>query len=336
MSAPLKLALVGAGGIGHAYAEASKHVEEVELAYVADVRPDGAKGLAEARGAEYVADPLSLADPERVGLALLCTPPSTHEELAVAFLEAGVPVMCEKPLATSRAAGQRILAAAAQSGTPLTMASKFRFVEDVIEARSMVRSGMIGDVLSAEVAFCAPVDMRSRWNSQPEISGGGVLMDNGTHGVDILRYVVGPLESVSAILSSSTPDLEVEDSALLLARLDGGVLGSVQVSWASDRLTQRYLAVMGTEGTLEVNWKGSRVRQRSSSADVPFGEGYDKFQALGGNLRNTARALQGTEEMRVSTLDAMASVLAIEAAYESSRAGAWVAVSSAAQERLAG
>jgi predicted dehydrogenase len=336
MTSPIPVALIGAGGIGHAYADACRVVDEVDLTVIADIRPDGGSDLAEAHGAEYIADALALADPRSVGLALLCTPPVTHEELAVGFLEAGVPVMCEKPLAVTREAGQRMLAAAAASGTPLTMASKFRFVPDIIQARSIVQSGALGDIVSAEVAFCSPVDMRDRWNSQPEVSGGGVLMDNGTHGMDILRYVLSPVEHVLATLTTSTPGMAVEDTAVVLARTAAGNVCSITVSWSTDRLTDRYLAVMGTAGSLEVGWRGSRLRLRSSSSDVPFGEGYTKVGALAGNLRNTARALLGVEELRVTTFDAMASVLAVEAAYESARTGSWTAVPSRGHERLAG
>ncbi|HSN10761.1 MAG TPA: Gfo/Idh/MocA family oxidoreductase [Propionibacteriaceae bacterium] len=336
MTGHVRMAIVGAGGIGHAYAEALRQVEEVELVAVADVRQDAGQRLAEAHGVRHVVDPLTFAHQDVLDLVLLCTPPSTHEPLAVAFLEAGVPVMCEKPLAPSRAAGQHIVAVAAATGTPLTMASKFRFATDVIEARAIIQSGMLGELISAEVAFAAPVDMSQRWNSDPAVSGGGVLIDNGTHAVDVLRYLLGPIDSVLATTSSRGSGLGVEDTALVLTRTADDRLGSIALSWSVNRLTDRYLAVFGTEGSLEVGWQSSRSRLRSNSSDVPFGVGYDKFTALGGNVRNVARAIRGLEPLMVTPLDALASVAVVEAAYDSARSGAWTRVSVRTQERLTG
>lgn len=332
MSDQVRVALIGAGGIGQAYAQASGPVPEARLAAIVDVRPGLAEQLAAQHGVPYVSDPLAIADPERIDLALICTPPDTHERLSIAFLEAGIPVMCEKPLATSTAAARTMLAAAAATGSTLTMASKFRFVSDVVAARSMVRNGVLGDVVSADVAFCAPVDMTNRWNSSPAVGGGGVLIDNGTHGVDVLRFVLGPIDSVFTAFSTSTPGMEVEDTAITLVRTEGGQMASVTVSWAIDRLTDRYLSIHGTKGSLEVGWRASRLRVRSAPADEPFGRGYDKFMALGGNLRNVARHQQGLEDLRVTDLDAMASIDVIEAAYESIRTGGWVDVGACARE----
>ena len=334
MTAPLRLALVGAGAIGHAYAQAALEVEGLDLTFVADVRPEAASALGEATGAASVIDPLSLADPNRVDLALVCSPPSTHEELCTTFLEAGVPVMCEKPLAQNSRAGRRILAVAARTGTPLTMASKFRFVTDVIEARSMIQAGTLGDVIRVEVAFASRVDMSQRWNSDPAISGGGVLIDNGTHAVDIVRYILGPVDRVLATTETGGAGLGVEDTTAMLLRTRDGHIGSVDVSWSLDRMTDRYLAAFGTDGSIEVCWGESRLRVASSPNDVPFGKGYAKITALAENLRNVAQAVRGESDFVVTPADAIASVAVVEAAYLSSRSGRWEDVHSRKQERL--
>lgn len=335
MNAPVRLALIGAGGIGHAYGEAVRRVDDVDLRYVADVRPESAFALAAACGVEAIVDPYELADPDRIDLALLCTPPVTHEPLAVAFLEAGVPVMCEKPLATSLASAQHLLAVAERTGTMLTMASKFRFVDDVTQARDALRAGQLGDIVGVEVAFSSRVDMRSRWNSVPEVAGGGVLIDNGTHAVDIVRFLLGPVESVLATTSTVTPGMQVEDTALALLRTRDGHLGTVSVAWSIDRMADRYIGVFGTEGTLEVGWKQSRLRV-GNGPETRIGTGYEKIAALAANLTNSARAALGVEELVVTPMDAIASVAAVEAGYQSAISGAWTRVRSRMHERLAG
>ena len=333
MSGQVRVALIGAGGIGQAYAQAFRLVPEACLAAIADVSPSSsAEQLAAAHAVPFALNPQAILDPGRIDLALLCTPPATHEDLAVAFLEAGIAVMCEKPLATSRAAGQRMLAAAADSGSTLTMASKFRFVSEVIHARNLVRNGALGEIISADVAFCAPVDMTGRWNSRPEISGGGVLMDNGTHGVDILRFLLGPIESVFASVSTTTPGLAVEDTAVTLVRTAGCPMASVTVSWAGKQVSDTYLSIQGTRGSVEVGWSSSRLQARSAASIETFGSGYDKFRALGGNLRNVSRSELGLEDLCVTGADAMASIDVIEAAYDSIQMGRWASVTSMVEQ----
>ena len=254
--------------------------------------------LLNVQGRLPVSDPLSLANARQVDLALVCTPPNTHEELCIGFLEAGVPVMCEKPLAPDSQSARRVLAVADRTGTPLTMASKFRFVSDVIRARELTLDGVLGDVVRVEVAFASRVDMSHRWNADPAIAGGGVIIDNGTHAVDIVRYVLGPIDSVLATTEQAMPDLRVEDTAAMLLRTRGGQIGSVDLSWSLDRLTQRYLAIFGTKGSLEVNWRGSRLRLAQADSDVEFGEGYAKITALAANLRNVATTASGKQQLR--------------------------------------
>ena len=330
----LRLALIGAGAIGSAYAQAAEDVDEVTLAYVADAELRAATDLADKCGARATDNPASLANSRTTDLALICTPPSTHEELCISFLRAGVPVMCEKPLAPDLDAARRILAVALDTGTALTMASKFRFVRDVAEARTLVASGALGQVMRLEVAFASYVDMSGRWNSDPAVAGGGVIIDNGTHAVDIARYLLGPIDKVMADLSTAAPDIAVEDTATLFLRTMAGQLASVDLSWSLDRMTERYVAVFGTTGSLEICWKGSKLRLKGAASDVTFGEGYGKVAALGGNLRNVARSLLGHEELVVTAADAISSVAVVDAAYRSSQSGRWESVHARRSERL--
>ena len=257
---------------------------------------------------------------------LVCSPPDTHREICVAALERGVPVLCEKPLALDEESARSMLEAAERTGAILSMASKFRYVEDVVKARSLITSGAIGDVILFENTFCARVDMTSRWNSRPDVSGGGVLIDNGTHSVDVIRYFFGPIAEVHAIAGKNIQKLDVEDTVRLFVRTESGVMGSIDLSWSLNKEKATYIEIYGSAGTIQVGWRESRFRQSGSSEWQTFGGGYDKVAAFKSQLRNFCAAVRGEDALLVGAEEALASVHVITKAYESLKHDHWIGV----------
>ena len=143
------------------------------------------------------------------------------------------------------------------------MASKFRYVDDVIRAKQIVDSGILGDVVLFDNAFTARVDMSKRWNSNPDVSGGGVLIDNGTHSVDIARYFLGPLAEVHVVEGRRSQGLKVEDTVQIFVRSEQGAMGTIDLSWSINKELDRYISIYGTQGTVFVGWKEARYRQAS-------------------------------------------------------------------------
>lgn len=328
-------ALVGAGGIAQSYAQAFENHPEAKLLAVADVRLDAAQAMAERFGCPAFASYQELlAEGMPVEAVVVCTPPDSHEEVTTAFARDGIHVLCEKPFALSPASARRMAAEARHAGVLLTMGSKFRYVEDVIKARSLVASGNLGEVVLFENAFTARVDMSRRWNSNPAVSGGGVLIDNGTHSVDLMRYFLGPLAEVHAVEGKRIQGLEVEDTARLFVRSACGVMGSVDLSWSLNKELDWYLNIYGSQGTVQVGWKQSKYRQASGHDWVVFGSGYNKFQAFRSQLTNFARAIRGNEPLLITVEDALASVDVIDAAYHSLRAAPWTGISARSDDPL--
>jgi predicted dehydrogenase len=322
----LPLAVVGAGGIARAYALALARVPA--LRPVAVVDPDGAAAtrLAGELGAAAFADLDELARRgPALAAALVLTPPDTHELLATTLLQRGIDVLCEKPLAPTVAAAERMLAAARQHGRRLMMGSKFRYTADVAAARRLLDAGACGDVVLYENVFCSHVDMTRRWNADPARSGGGVLIDNGCHSADLARYLLGPIATVQAQFGRRVQPLPVEDTARLLFTSPGGALGSIDLSWSVHKETPAYVRIHGSAGTLEIGWQQSRHKASGGEWQV-FGAGYDKVAAFAAQLADFAAAIAGTAVPLIGDADALASVLVVDRAYRSAAEARWLPV----------
>ena len=319
----LKFALIGTGGIAQTYAQAFQTSECCKLVAVADINQDSAKAFAEPFGARSFADYKSLAENSEIDAVIISTPPDSHPEIAMYFMTRGVHVLCEKPLCLSINEAKEMIECAERTGVKFTMASKFRYVEDVIKAKSMVASGVLGEVVQFENAFTAKVDMSKRWNSDKQIAGGGVLIDNGTHSVDIIRYFLGAITDVLALETSGTQNLPVDENVKLLAKTETGIAASVDLTWGINKELPNFISVYGTNGTLHIGWRESRYKLNSSPDWIVFGKGYDKVQAFRSKIENFRNAILGKEELLIKPADALASVEVIEAAYKSLNQNLW-------------
>ncbi len=335
MSTKVRFAMVGAGAISQSYAQAFETCDAAQLVAVADTRPDAAKALAQGFNCPSYDSYQLMKDKEKFEAVIVCTPPVTHPEISTFFLSKGINVLCEKPLAIDSTSAQKMLDVAQASGAILTMGSKFRYVEDVIRAKSIVTSGILGEVILFENAFTSRVDMTNRWNSNPKVSGGGVLIDNGAHSVDIMRYFLGPIGDVQVIEGKRVQGLSVEDTVRVFVRSKGGVMGNVDLSWSINKELDSFINIYGSNGTISVGWKESKYRQSSSRDWVVFGKGYNKVQAFRSQLENFARTIRGEDRLLITAEDALASVQVIEAAYASLKQHNWMPVNGGAKSTKA-
>jgi predicted dehydrogenase len=322
----LLFGLVGAGAIAQTYAQAFEQCKTARVAGIADLRPDAARTLAERLGCGSFDSYEALSDGVALDAVVVSTPPDTHPEICVHFMKRKVNVLCEKPFSIDSGSAKRMVDAAEQTGVKLTMASKFRYVDDVVRAKSIVASGILGEIVQFENAFTSRVDMASRWNSNPKISGGGVLMDNGTHSVDIARYFLGPLAAVQVVEGKRVQGLAVEDTVRVFVRSVSGVMGNIDLSWSINKELDSYIGIFGSQGTISIGWKESKFRQASSRDWIVFGKGYDKVQAFRSQIENFSRAILGKEPLLVTTEDALASLEVIETAYAALQQNNWVPV----------
>ena len=323
MADRIRLALVGTGAIAKAYAEAMAGSEVAVLAAACDTSADAVTSFSATAKCSPYTNLGNMISHEKLDAVIICTPPATHEAVALAAMRAGLHVLCEKPLTVDVASACRLIQTSVNCRVVLTMASKFRFVSDVRKARELLANGAIGDLVLIENAFTSHVDMSQRWNSNPAVSGGGVLIDNGTHAVDILRFFMGQLCDVQIFVGRRVQSVAVEDTVRLFVRNGAGAIGTSDLSWSINKELDHFLRIYGSHGTILVGWKESRYKRADSSDWIVFGAGYDKVSAFRKQIENFADAIAGRGIVELTSSDALASVEVIAAAYAALRASRW-------------
>jgi predicted dehydrogenase len=324
----LRFGIVGAGRIAESYLAAFKTASNAILTAVADMNTAAAKSLSEKADCSAFHRHEDLMSSGLVDAVIVATPPSTHDRICLDFLDHRIPVLCEKPVSLSGDSARLIRRKSKEYKTPFTMASKFRYAEDVVRARNIVASEILGEIILFENTFMSYVDMVSRWNANAEFSGGGVLIDNGTHSIDIMRYFLGPLSSIHVVTGLKLQKLGVEDTVHATIRAQSGATGRIDLSWSINKQCDDYIAIYGSKGTLRVGWKGSYYRQDGSADWVQFGQGYNKVQAFRDQIENFSASVQGLETLVIDATDAVASVDVIQAGYQAMSLKEWVVIPS--------
>jgi predicted dehydrogenase len=231
----LRVAIVGCGKVSHLHAKALAELPEAELVAAFSRSPDKARAFAAAYGARGFADPRRLIDEAAPEAVIVCTPHPFHAEAALPYLEAGIHALVEKPLASSLADCDRLIAAAKATGCRLATVSQRRWYEPVLRMRRAVDQGKIGEPALGTVTMLGWRD-RAYYRSDPwrgswKLEGGGVLVNQAPHQLDLLLWLMGrPVELFGIWDNLNHPYIEVEDTALALLRFESGALGSILVS----------------------------------------------------------------------------------------------------------
>ncbi len=316
----MRVAIIGLGRAGAVHFDVCRSLPDVEVVAVCDPSP-AARHTACSAGVRAYADLAPLLAREALDAAIICTPPADHAALATACLEAGLHVLCEKPLALTIWDGLEMLLTAIRARRQVLLACKFRHVPEVVRAREMVQAGDLGEPVAFEVSFCSPVSMSGRWNAQPERAGGGIIIDNGCHAFDIASYLFGSISRVQAIPVKSLQTLPVEDSASLIVWAGNGVIGKVDLSWSLSTGRESYLVVHGSRGTVEIGWRRSRV-WLAGQGWRQIGGPYDKVEAHRRMHRGFIDSVSNHGRPWISAAERLQAVAAVEAAYRSLKSGA--------------
>ncbi|GAA1196137.1 Gfo/Idh/MocA family protein [Prauserella alba] len=236
MTPPLRAAVIGCGNVAANHAAAYAELPDVELVGCADVDPERAAAFAGRYGAAP-ARPDEILDSE-LDLVSVCTPHPTHEAVVTAAASRGLHILCEKPIATDLAAAGRMVRACDDAGVTLGVLFQRRFWPAAQRIRRAVDDGTLGRPVLGDVAVLLHRDSTyynaDPWRGTWATDGGGVLMTQAVHQLDLLQWYMGdPVEVSAAHATFAHGDaIEVEDTAVATVRFAGGGLATVSASTA--------------------------------------------------------------------------------------------------------
>ncbi|MFQ5536745.1 MAG: Gfo/Idh/MocA family protein [Gemmatimonadota bacterium] len=327
---PPRIAVLGTGAISQiVHVPMLAERDDVELVALSDQDVAKARTVAQRVGVAEAVEPGAVLEIPDLDAAVIATPNAFHEEMAVAALEAGLHVFVERPLALTPAGAERVLAAARDAGRVLVVGLPHRFRPDVAALRSFVAGGELGRVHTMRGSWLTrpiPV-MKPTWRQDPEIAGGGALLDLGIPALDLTLWLLDHPRVERVACTVADGEVGTENAASLLAAVEGGITLSVEVNRRYFASQDRFHArVMGAEGSgslppLEIfKQLGGRPldvtprQPRPRGGENPYSNAYRRL------IDHFVRALCGQVEAPLPT-EQVGLMTLVEAAYRSARSG---------------
>lgn len=279
------------------------------------------------------------SDPD-VDVVDICLPNFLHRKAAEVAAEHGKHVICEKPLARSIEEAKAMVDAIERYGVKGCYAENQIFIPQIVRAKEMIDGGAIGDVfwIRSREAHFGP---HSEWFWNPELAGGGVLMDMGCHSVEVARYLFGrkPQEAYGWA-ETLVHDTRAEDNSLALIRYEGGRLGQSENSWAAHGGLDLRFEIYGSDGAIFIDTtRETGIKVFTVAPEERVGYIVEKAEAKKGwmfpiwrehelygylaELQHFTQSLQADREPRETFRDGYLVNLILDACYRSIRSGKW-------------
>lgn len=335
-----RFALVGAGNIAKIYAAAFAAIPEAQVTVVTNRTERTGSALAQQVGADWTDDVAAAVARPDVDAVVVATPSGTHADIAVAAANAGKHLLVEKPLDITLTRVDSIITAAERNQVILACVFPLRFAEGPRHAKAALEAGRLGRLTLADVyvKWYRPQSYYdSSWRGTWKLDGGGALMNQAIHNIDLIQWLAGPVASVIGRTSTLAHQMETEDTASAVLTYASGALGVIQgatSAWPGDPARVELHGDRGTivleEGRI-VTWKLQDAapgeeeamlaleQAGGSGAADPMAIGFEKHRRQIVDLMEAMRtgrppAIQGAEARR--------SVEIVRAIYRSSALGA--------------
>lgn len=352
MSNKLKLGVIGSGNIFRtAHAPVLAEHPEVEMIAICDIVPEKAAALAEKLGIPHVYTDYKelLARHPDLDAVDICTPNLFHSEVAVAALEAGIHVFCEKPDAVSPEQAERMADAAARSGKLLMTMRNNRFRPSIQFLKRYISNGHAGDIYTGRCGWLRRrgIPGKGGWFTTKDLSGGGPLIDLGVHFIDVAIWLMGNPRPVSVTGAAYTKfaqsDLsdsvhsqfgesrkegtfDVEDLASGFIRFDNGATLQIEFSWASNiQEEMNFVELRGTEAGIKFQNGDVRIYTELEGTLCDIMPKFPRDgNGHGEHLHHFIDCLQGRAEPILTPVDGVHMIRILSAIYESARTGSEV------------
>ncbi|GIP33893.1 Gfo/Idh/MocA family protein [Paenibacillus sp. J2TS4] len=332
----LRFAIVGAGVIAPFHAKAIASNPQAELAAIVDVEESKAKKLAEEYSVtDIYTDYEKMLQRDDIDIVSVCVPSGIHAEVTIAAAEAGKHVFCEKPLDITVDKMDRMIRTVRERQVKLGVVYQRRTFPAAIATRKAIQQGRLGKLVLGDAYlkyYRSPEYYRSAgWRGTWELDGGGALMNQGVHGVDLIQWMVGDVESVFAYSAPLVRSIEVEDTAVAAVKYKNGAYGVIQGTTSVYPGMETRFEVHGENGTIIFGDSGIKEWSFADSDEkAPEVQGTLAASSSATNISNDGhfvlvddliQAIHEDRDPMITGEEASKAVKLILAIYESARTG---------------
>ena len=336
------IGLIGGGNITDTHARAARAISGVEIAAIYGANADKVGRLCREHGAAPYADLEAFLAHRPMDLVAIGSPSGLHAAHGIAAARRGLHVLVEKPIDITTARADALIAETEKAGVKLGIFFQDRLKPDICRLKRLVDSGALGKPILADARvkwYRAPeYYARSRWRGTLALDGGGALINQGVHTVDLLWWLCGNVERVQARMSTSLHAIEAEDTLVAILEFASGALGVLQAATSAYPGYPRRLELTGSQGTLILEHDrlvGMDLREphpdpigdangdQNLSASSPVVSDVRGHQAV---LEDFLRAIENGSTPACDARAARHSIALVEAIYAACRTGQRTAV----------
>jgi predicted dehydrogenase len=325
------MALVGCGAISRLHLPAIREgAPEIQITAAIDADRERASSAARDIGAEAFAsleEALARGDFDAVDLML---PHDLHEEAAVRCFAAGKHVLLEKPMATTLAACERILAAWRRAGTVFLVAENTQYWPEVLGAKKLLESGAIGAVVTARASFAIPplaayYGGERAWRLDNRVAGGGIVLDTGSHWIRPLRMLLGEVDEAVGALGRPYESMQGESLVRALLRFRSGVVGVLDgIMKEGPFVPEPMFRITGARGEITIERPGRVVLWNAENPDgCQVGEIGGYLRSYPGEFADFAAAVLDGRPPAAGPEESLGELRVALALYRSAETGRW-------------
>jgi UDP-N-acetyl-2-amino-2-deoxyglucuronate dehydrogenase len=337
--------IIGAGMIADFHAKAIQHLPNARLVGFYGTNPAKSKALAVKYGCRFFESSKELLESDDIDIVTIATPSGAHMEPAIEAARRGKHVLCEKPLDISLDRIDKMIEAHLNYGTRLGGIFNFRFNDAVQVFKKAIDSGRFGTLTFAavHVPWWRNDDYyKSSWRGTWKLDGGGALMNQSIHMVDMLQYLMGPVKSLQAYTATLAHSIEVEDTAAAVLLFRNNALGTIYGSTSSFPGQFRRIEITGNKGTAVMvensitTWKFADEKEEDKDILKIYGEieggggtadpGAIPFQPHARNIAAFIHAVEFKQPFAIDGREARKSVEIIAAIYKSAQTNEMVLI----------